>query len=91
MRVAWGENSPFAGTMTGRLLGQTAGCGSEIAGCAGFLGQHRDAASAGGGLDLLHPERHGRARRIGKKPDPDHTRNRIKRQFEQFGGHALDL
>ena len=37
------------------LLSQTVECGSEIIGRTGFLDQQRDTASAGGGLNLLHP------------------------------------
>src|SRR5215813_10844395 len=52
------------------LLGQIVECGSEINGRTGFLYQQRDTASAGGGLNLLHPQRHRRARRIGKEANP---------------------
>src|SRR6516162_4836795 len=40
------------------LLGQTVECVSEIIGPTGFLDQQRDTASAGGGLNLLHPQRY---------------------------------
>ena len=72
-------------------LGEALECTNKFVGRAGFLEQHRDAASTGGGLDLLCPEPHRCAGGIGEKPDPDRPGKHFKRQLKHLAEQPLDV